>query len=365
MALIAGTNITTNQLETAYSPTSVAELRRRTLLGMIVNRQWDGAGTTQDSVRIRVPDWWTDDVEQVTITGSAANRARADRDWGTGAGVTAAQVILQQDLEVRHIRQVGRRDVRQSPINELEKMRQEIVGELNRKKEEVLATYIAGLTTRTNSIAVEADFPNASANAANGNAGKVYAHTHGTAGTDFIKPDGVASTTKAGMLVEELLEDAHLQFRVTDYQHNGGLTSMGNMSRDVYAFMHPVLARVLVRSLKTQGIYLESLNRDTRGLDMGGPRVNGGMDYEGVYAGIRIITSTLPALRAPSDASKPWPVWVLSNEAIAWTDGPILTQILTPQTNQKGPMYSLRQIQEYGFQLVQKEAIQVLGIASK
>lgn len=365
MALIAGTNITTNQLETSYSPVSVAELRRQTVLGMIVDRTWDGAGTSQDSVRIRVPDAWSDNVEQVTITGSASNRAQADRDWGTGQGITAAQVILQQDLEVRHIRQAGRLDIRQSPINELEKMRQEIVGELNRHKEQTLANYIAGLTTRSTSLPVAADYPNADATAANGNAGKPYGKTFGVAGTDFIKPDGEPSTDKAKKLVAELLEDAHLQFRVTDYQRNGGLTSMGRMSKAIYAFMHPVIARVLVRGLRDEGIYLESINATTRGFDDSGPRVNGSMDYEGTYAGLHIITTTLPSLRAPTDGSKPWPVWVMSNEAIAWTDGPILTQVLTPQTNQNGPTWQLRQIQEYGYQLVQKEAIQVLGVHSK
>lgn len=362
MALIQGTNIDTNALAVTYSANTVAELRRRTVLLMATDRTWDGAGRTQSAVPIRVPDAQTDNVERTDITGSAVNRAKVDRDWAGGRGITSAQVVLGYNNEFRRNSIIGQLDQNQSPINELNKEQEEIVGELARDREQALADYINGLATRSTITPAAADYPNAAGTASNGNGGKVYAAKFGDA-TDHVNPDGSVTTPKAGGLVEQVLEEGHAILTDNNYLQGGGITSTGDTSDMVYAFMHPRLAKVLIQSLRSQGLYLERLTADVLGLDSMGPRVSGSRAYAGTYAGITIMTSTLPTFRAT--ASTDWPVWVMTNKAIAWTDGQVVTQVLTPESNQLRPVYEIKHQQFAGYQLVQKEAILKLSVASK
>ena len=363
MALIGNTSVTQNALQHDYSQVTVAELRRRVVLAMATDRTWDGAGTSQAATAIRVPDIGTDDVETTDITYSvAASRAKADRDWAAGEGITSAQVILQQNLEARKVSTIGRLDAQQSPIDELEKERRDIVGQLARSKEDELAKYIDGLTTTTNVVPVAADYPQPNGSGSNGNGGKVFTQSFGAAASR-INPDGTTQNAAARKHVTNILKRARLIMTKNNYLRGGGLDSMGDRNDMVYAFMAPELAQIVLDDIEESRNFSTSLTENVLGLDDGGPRINGSNAYEGTYRGIHIMTSTNPALLATS--AKPWPVWVLSARGIAWTDGPVLTQILTPDDNQGGPRYSIRQVQEYGFQLVQRAAVLKFTIVQK
>lgn len=366
MVLIAGTNITTSALETDYSTTTVAELRRRVVLGMATDRTWDGAGSEQDASVIRVPDVHTDNTEETDIDfRDAAKRAMADRDWSAGSGITSAQVLLTQNREVRKISQLSRLDVNQSPISELEKERDEQVGELARKKEDMLAAYIGSLATTTNRVAQAADYPNSAGTGSNGNGGKVYTQSFGVAGGNkTIDINGVPKNAEARKYPTDILKAGRLIMTRNNYLRGGGITSMGDRNDMVYAFMAPEIAQVLLDDIEESNYFTPNLNENVLGLDDNGPRINGTNAYEGTYRGIHIMTSTNPVFGGIGN-DIPWPIWVMSARAIAWTDGPVIVQVLTPQNNQRGPVYSIRQVQTCGFQLVQRAAILKFTILQK
>ena len=365
MALITGTNLTTNALEVDFSSTTVAELRRRVVLGMATDKTWDGAGGSNVAATIRVPDAHTDTVEDTDVDfRTAANRAKLNRAWADGTDITSAHVILTQGREARAISHLGRKDVDQSPIAELDKERNEQVGELARNKEDKLAEYIDGLATTTNVVPAAADYPNPQGTGSNGNGGKVYAETVGTAGTGFIDTSGTPKRNADARIPTNILKKARLTMVRNDYLRGGDITSMGDRNDMVYAFMAPEIAQVLLDDIEESRNFSTTLTENVLGLDDNGPRLNGNNAYEGTYRGIHVMTST-NAVFGGGGRDVPWKIWVLSARAIASTDGEVLTQILTPQNNQNGPVYTIRQVQEYGFQLVQRAALLKFDIRQK
>lgn len=365
MALQAGINKTISALETHYSAIAVEELRRRVVLLNATDRTWDGEGTYTDAAIIRVPDEHTDSVEETDIDfRDAAKRAKADRAWDDGNNITSAQVILTQNREVRKTSIISRLDAAQSTINELDKERQEQVGELARKKEDILTTYIAGLATHTTVLPASADYPKADGTGANGNGGKVFTQTYGTAGSITIGTNGVPKGTGASAFPTEILKRGRIVMARNNYLRGGGITSMEDRSDMVYAFMAPEIAQILLDDLEKNRNFSQTLTENVLGLDDNGQRFNGTNTYEGTYRGIHIMTSTSPALGGGGQ-DVPWPIWILSGKAIAWTDGPVLTQILTPSTGEIAPVFKLRQLQEVGCQLVQRAAILKFNILQK
>ena len=367
MTVSPTTSIRIADLQVNFSRVSTADLRRMPgLFTMLTNRTWSSDMQMRNQVLINIPTKQGGTVRSIDVSGS--NRSNSRADFVDGPEVARAQTVLAPTKKYEASTPAGQMDVVETVIPILEEIRRNQTYNMKTSMEDDVLTYLQGLTTTTNRVPVAADLPRfgtsaSTRNGTNNNAGSIYTRTFGS-NTDYISPDGEASTDAAKRLVRQVVEHARLIMKENHVY--GGYTVDGVHPGQPTVVLHPRLASVLIEDMSDSDYHWDRLTGTTLGITGDGPSIMTGAAYTGRLYGLDIVETTYPRLipQARDNSGDTWDVWVICRGGVAYAKRPVTSQVLTPATNQTGSDWVVRQWCTVGYQLVQREAILRLKIRS-
>ena len=283
------------------------------------------------------------------IDPPATNRARSAgnnptassvtglRTWSNADNANAYEITVRLRNAYEKAVAIPRLDVSQSPLREIENARRVVAQSISDQFENDLRTFFLGLTSKNTNVLAD-----------NGNAGSVRKETYGRAGNTFISNTRPypSTGTDAGDLVLDIIDDFVLKAKRDNLVD--GRAVYGDMPGTLYMCMHPELFKYyVVNQLRDKGYQLDPLTAETlrRNSVFTEQAFQGRLGLEG----LTIVTPN--TLTVPSGNNN-WQIWGGYTEAAVGGIGAMLTQLITPEQNQIGDGYVLRQVMNPFFNLL-------------
>lgn len=273
--------------------------------------------------------------------------------FGDPNTTTGSEIVVSlRDGEMEHF-QLPRLDQMQSPLPEIENTRRRIAQTISDGIENDLRTFIEGLSTTAG-------------DATNGNAGPVTEVSLGTTGSVLIKPPASNSYEDQGSTgtgADNLVLDAIDDFVLWAKSQNliDGQAILGNMPATLYMVMPAYLFKYyVVNKLRDKGYSLDPLTEETlrRNSIFSSAAFMGRMGLEG-------LTILTPNVLPNASSSAAWSFWGGYSEAIVGGIGAVMTQLITPEENQTGDGWVIRQIVNPFYNLLNGDGIRRYTIAQK
>ena len=262
------------------------------------------------------------------VTRSDTANSGGLRAWATLKQLNATEITVQLRDGEEQGYGVPRLDNLQSPLNEVESTRRKIAKDNSDEIETNLRDYILGLASTGNA-------------SVNGKAGPVTEETVGTSGTDSISLSGKTLTGFTGEdnPLLQIVDDLVLKAKRRNWLD--GVPIFGTVPATLYLVVHAELFLFqLVKSLRDAGYSLDSLTTDV----LARSAVFSSSAFMG-RLGVQKLTIVCPnVLAPPADVATDWEFWGGYSEAIVGGIGPILTQLISPEDNQIGDGWALRQV---------------------
>ena len=297
-----------------------------------------------DQVHVVKPDF--SDVDTVRTT----NRAGRNADYGAADDVEAAAITMTADNKSQIVVDIPAADQEQTRWGVVEAVaRDAALKHANDSASDMVAAMNAATTHAVGSN------PNASAN---GNAGSIALFPEVgdfTSATDgsWIAVDGTPNTKgdgneDIGLLILKHLRRAATYAKRANFMGANATTVVGSDPGQVMAFAAPEVWVPALDYLETLGIALEPITmpilRDGA-IEEGQPS-----GVLGTYRGITIAEST--DIKRPAAAANGWPIYVGTSRAMQRGALPVISQLLSPTTNQTGPRWSFRSTRFTGIKLI-------------
>ena len=358
MAQLENTVMLTAAQKVLMSDQSAAELRRLPVLLTLTDRQDETKLKTAEYVPIDIPDGSGGNTTTQTIAGSAVNRAKANADWGSANESTSASTRIRWREETRQQDEMPRLDVSQEAVNRLDRLRREQVAKMNEEKEDQYLTYVRSLVTvQSGAFTAVGSKPSAAgsdATATNRNAGKILTASVGTAGSVFVAPSGDTTGTGADGLIRTAANKARLWLQ-EQHIYGGSVTIDGVNPGRVTCVAHPRLMDVFMSDLEDDGLQLDQLTLDLLAPNSDGPSIFATEAYQGSYRGMDFLAPSNPGLIPAAGTS--WDMFFQTRQAIRYGESDLLLVQYNPGNHPTAPKHELRQLQNYGMQLVNRSQI--------
>ena len=253
--------------------------------------------------------------------GSATTRTR-NADWKATAGQpTQAFLVLAIDQSIEDAVELEYRDNIESPLNYLELNRRSMAAGLNTSIEDNIYAFLNTDSNFDSARSVEV----------------------GTRGTDNITPAGVVSGGVGEGIVQALLDIS------TDLASRNKLgPAMGDQidraPRGPVAVMHPQCFKAVATYLLAEKYPEIKIAEEV----LDSISVRRREAYMGRLWGIDLYSSPVCAAPASASNTNKWNILIFSPDSWTYAERPPVIQYLTPETNQTGPSYLLREIRDFG-----------------
>lgn len=321
------------------------DIERRNLMLQLVDRSDEGefrAGTERLFMQRR--EW--NSTTPSNVDRAAANKNRA---WAATTYLTASEITVSLRFGEELGVEIPRLDERQSPIQEIERARRKIAASINNEIEANMVSFFNGLTSKANPAAAD-----------NGNAGSVSKVTLGNGGSNFISRAAPYSYTKGTAVgaydADEIIMDGVIDDFILWAKRNNlidGTAVYGSMPSRLYMVMHPELVqRYLIKVLREAGFSLDPLTTSTL-------RNTSAFSGEAFTASLGLMNFTVyspTSLTVPTSPGN-WRFWGGYTEAVVGGIGAMLTQIISPQENQIGDGWVVRQVVNPYYNLLSGDGI--------
>ena len=344
-----------NGLKRSVSAKTRQDITRRNVLLNLIDRGDEGRFRAGEERLFMQRRTYQENLSATNVGRSADDTkiGSGSRGWGARRTMTASEIVVKLRNGDEMAYDLPRLDVMQSPLNEVENARRKIAQILGDNIESQLRTFIETLATSGGA-------------SANGNAGPVTDISLGTTGSVFIKPPAAGNyqdqgTTGTG--ADDLILDAIDDFVLWAKDKNlvDGQAVLGSSPATLYMVMPSYLFKYyVVNKLRDKGYSLDPLTDETlrRNSVFSNAAFAGRLGLEG----LSILT---PNVLPNAASSQNWTFWGGYSEAIVGGIGAMLTQLITPEENQTSDGYTLRQVVNPYYELLNGDGIRRYTIAQK
>lgn len=267
--------------------------------------------------------------------GAASDAARSDktntdgniRKWSNLKTSTASEVTVALRAGKESGYGIPRLDALQSPLAEVEAHRRKVSSEINTTISDEIAAFFLGLASTGGA-------------GANGNAGAVSKVVVGTAGTNYIS--NTAPYAKTGFANTDPMLDIIDDFTLFAKRNNliDGVSIYGAVPATLYMAMHAELFLYhVVKVLRNKGWSFDPLTEAT----LRRASVFGTGPFTG-QLGLQKIVIVCPNELTVPTGNNNWQFWGGYTEAVVGGIGPMISQLISPDENQIGDGWAIRQV---------------------
>lgn len=285
-------------------------------------------------------------TSNVARSKTKAGQQGSNPEWPDAEDASSGEIVVALKPHVAASRNIPHLDAKQSPLNEVETTRQVLEYDIAKALDQQIASYFTRLATSGN-------------DAVNDGAGPVSAAVFGDAGNDYIAVDSTEKNPEGSRpIMRRVVNDLVLHAKRNNWID--GVALQGDIPSTIYMVMHAELfLNNLAQPMADAGYSLDPLTADV----LQRSAIFSGEAFTARLAQQKITIVCPNVLQVPA-ADQPWEFWAGYTEAVVGGIGDMVSQVLSPEMNQGGIGWLVRQAAAPYYQLRANTGVRRYSVVS-